>query len=71
MLLEELKTFCAETSIHGLTQVVDVRASVLKRFLWLGIFVGSLCFAGEQLVISLKGMPDFKGHASSAFYTPL
>ena len=70
MLLEELKKFCAETSINGLNHVVDGRASVLKRFLWLGIFIGSLCFAGEQLVVSLKGMPDFKGRASSAFYTP-
>ena len=56
MLLKELKEFCNETSIHGLGQIANDKLSILKRLLWFGIFVGSIVYAGRQLVFSIKGM---------------
>ena len=56
MVLEELKTFCVETSIHGLDQVVNDRTHALKRLLWFGIFAGSLAYAGQLLSSSIKGI---------------
>ena len=55
MLLEELKEFCGETSIHGLSQIGNDKASVVRRLLWFGIFVGSLGYAGRQLTLSITG----------------
>ena len=57
MLLEELKDFCGQTTIHGLGQIANNTTSVLKRLLWFGIFVGCLCYAGQQLALSFKGIP--------------
>ena len=62
MVLKELKEFCGETSIHGLGQVVDDRAPILKRLLWFGIFVGCLAYAGQQLVTSIKGTKNILEH---------
>ena len=56
MLLEELKTFCLETSIHGLSQIANDKTHVLKRVFWFGIFLVCLAFAGLQLNASVKGM---------------
>ena len=56
MLLEDLKIFCSETSIHGLGQIGNDTHSVKKRLLWFGIFVGCLVCAGHQLTSSIKGI---------------
>ena len=58
MLREEMKSFCSETSIHGLGQIANDRASIIKRLLWLAIFVGCLTFAGKELVLSIQGKSD-------------
>ena len=55
MVLEELKEFCSETSIHGPSHIVNAQNSILKRLLWVAIFVGCLAYAGNQLAISVKG----------------
>ena len=55
MLLEELKSFCNETSIHGLGQIANDRIHVLKRLFWVLMFVGSLVYAGIQLSSSIRG----------------
>ena len=39
MILEELKDFSSETSIHGLGQVANERATTLKRVTWFAIFL--------------------------------
>ena len=49
MLLQDLKEFSQETSIHGLGQIADDAATKTKRFLWIIIFVGSLSYAGVML----------------------
>ena len=56
MLLKELKEFCTETSIHGLGQIANDKISILKRILWLLIFVGCLGYAGNQLISSIECM---------------
>ena len=58
MLFEELKSFCNETSIHGLSQIANDRAHVLKRLFWALIFVGSLAYAGQQLSSSIRGTKE-------------
>ena len=55
MLAEEVKEFCSETSIHGLSQIANGQYSILKRLLWFAIFAGCLAYAGNQLVNSIKG----------------
>ena len=55
MLLEELKDFTNQTSIHGIGQIANDRAPVIKRIIWLAIFVGSLAYAGQQLASTIKG----------------
>ena len=55
MLLKELKDFSDKTSIHGIGHIADDRAPVIKRIIWLAIFVGSLAYAGQQLVSTIKG----------------
>ena len=50
-----MKSFCSETSIHGLGQIANERASIIKRLLWLAIFVGCLAYAGKELVLSIHG----------------
>ena len=55
MLLEELKAFCGETSIHGLGQIANDTASAVKRLLWLVTFIGSLFYAAQQLSLSFTG----------------
>ena len=55
MLLEELKDFTNQTSIHGIGQIANDRAPVIKRIIWLAIFLGSLAYAGQQLVSTIKG----------------
>ena len=54
MLLEDLKDFCQETSIHGLAQIANTRTSGVKRVLWFLMFLGSLAYAGQQLVSSIS-----------------
>ena len=56
MLLSELKEFCNETSIHGLGQIANDKLSIFKRLMWSVIFVGSIVYAGRQLVFSIKGI---------------
>ncbi len=56
MMLKELKEFCSDTSIHGLGQIANDKLSILKRLLWSVIFVGSIAYAGRQLVFSIKGI---------------
>ena len=56
MLLEELKDFSSQTSIHGLGQIANDRAPILKRIIWFAIFVGSLAYAGQQLASIIKGV---------------
>ena len=55
MLLEELKDFTNQTSIHGISQIANDQAPVIKRIIWLAIFVGSLAYAGQQLASTIKG----------------
>ena len=55
MVLKELKEFCGETSIHGLSHIVYAQNSILKRLLWFAIFIGCLAYAGNQLMVSVKG----------------
>ena len=55
MLAKEVKEFCSETSIHGLSQIANGQYSILKRLLWFAIFAGCLAYAGNQLVNSVKG----------------
>ena len=55
MVIKELKEFCSETSIHGPSHIVNAQNSILKRLLWFAIFVGCLTYAGNQLVISVRG----------------
>ena len=55
MLLEELKDFSNQTSINGIGQIANDRAPVIKRIIWLVIFVGSLAYAGQQLASTIKG----------------
>ena len=50
MVLQELKEFCTETSIHGPSHIVNAQNSILKRLLWFAIFVGCLAYAGQKLV---------------------
>ena len=57
MLLEELKDFSNQTSIHGIGQIANDRAPVIKKIIWLAIFVGSLAYAGQQLAAAIKGKP--------------
>ena len=55
MVTKELKEFCNETSIHGPSHIANAQNSILKRLLWFAIFIGCLAYAGNQLVISVKG----------------
>ena len=55
MLLEELKEFSNQTSIHGPSQIANNSASNLKRLIWFIIFVVSLAYAGEQLASTIVG----------------
>ena len=55
MVLEELKDFSSQTSIHGLGQIADDRAPVIKRIIWLAIFVASLVYAVQQLASTIEG----------------
>ena len=59
MLREELKNFCNETSIHGIGQIANDQAPVIKRIIWLTIFVASLAYAGQQLASTIKGIVLF------------
>ena len=44
-----LKEFCQNTSIHGLSSIVETKSSLIKRFAWFVIFVISISYAGIQL----------------------
>ena len=55
MLLEDLKKFCNQTSIHGLGQIANDQTPVIKRSLWIVIFACSLAYAGEQLASTIVG----------------
>ena len=44
-----LKEFCQNTSIHGLSSIVDAKSSLVKRIAWFVIFVASISYAGIQL----------------------
>ena len=71
MLLQELKDFCGETTIHGLNHVANDHASFLKRLLWFAIFIGSLCYAGQQLTLSLKGKDNISSTVKCVFWNEL
>ena len=58
--LHEVKEFCNETSIHGLGQIANDRAWVIKRLLWFGVVVACFTYAGYQL--------SFKIEADSGFF---
>ena len=51
-----LKEFCQNTSIHGLSSIVEAKSSLIKRITWFVIFVISISYAGIQL----KGNVDSK-----------
>ena len=51
-----LKEFCQNTSIHGLSSIVEAKSSLIKRIAWFVIFVISISYAGIQL----KGNVDSK-----------
>ena len=53
--LHEVKEFCNETSIHGLGQIANDRAWVIKRLLWLGVVVACFTYAGYQLSFKMEG----------------
>ena len=55
MILQELKDFSNETSIHGPSQIGNDKSSIVKRLLWLGIFVGCLAYGARELTISISG----------------
>ena len=44
-----LKEFCQNTSIHGLSSIVEAKSSLIKRIAWAVIFVISISYAGIQL----------------------
>ena len=44
-----LKEFCQNTSIHGLSSIVEAKNSLIKRIAWAVIFVISISYAGIQL----------------------
>ena len=62
MLLQDLKEFSQETSIHGLGQIADDAATKTKRFLWIIIFVGSLSYAGVMLHDAYHGGYSFSNN---------
>ena len=45
-----LKEFCQNTSIHGLSSIVEAKSSLIKRIAWAVIFVISISYAGNQLI---------------------
>ena len=55
MTLLELKDFSNETSIHGPSQIGNDESSIVKRLLWLGIFLGCLAYGARELTISISG----------------
>ena len=77
MLLQDLKEFSQETSIHGLGQIADDAATKTKRFIWIIIFVGSLTYAGVMLHDAYQGGYIFQiiwlnpnWHEAGHFYPP-
>ena len=54
--LHEVKEFCNETSIHGLGQIANDRAWVIKRLLWFGVVVACFTYAGYQLSFKIEGI---------------
>ena len=55
MILQELKDFSNDTSIHGPSQIGNDKSSLLKRLLWLGIFLGCLAYGARELILSIQG----------------
>ena len=55
MILQELKDFSNETSIHGPSQIGNDKSSIVKRLLWLGIFLGCLAYGARELTMSISG----------------
>ena len=51
-LLYVFKDFAANTSIHGLTFLVQPQLSVLRKVSWACIFLAALIYAGRQLNLS-------------------
>ena len=49
MVIAILKEFCQNTSIHGLSSIVEAKNSIIKRIAWAVIFVISISYAGIQL----------------------
>ena len=68
-----LKEFCQNTSIHGLSAIVDAKSSVIKRIGWFVIFVISLLYAGTQLKenvdskLTLGGIQQLRGQNFAIF----
>ena len=52
-LLQVFKDFAANTSIHGLTFLVQHQLSLGRRVCWALIFIAALIYAGRQLNISV------------------
>ena len=50
MVIAILKEFCQNTSIHGLSSIVEAKSSLIKRIAWAVIFVISISYAGNQLI---------------------
>ena len=50
MILQELKDFSNETSIHGPSQIGNDKSSIVKRLLWLGIFLGCLAYGAHSRI---------------------
>ena len=55
-LVDKLKDFANETSIHGVMFMAQTSASSGRRLLWTFLFIGSLMYA----VIQMKAIVDCK-----------
>ena len=54
--VQDVKDFGNETSLHGLAQIVNDNSPIIKRLLWLVIFLASLVYASNVLISSIQGM---------------
>ena len=55
MIVQVLKHFAGETSIHGFSHIIDDSTSCLKRFIWTIAVIFALSYAGKILVSSFEG----------------
>lgn len=48
-ILQALRYFCTQTTLHGLRYVVDPDLHMIERFLWFVLFVGSSIIASHVI----------------------